>query len=291
MTFPVVFNVFGFGVPAHVVFDALAYGLGGWLFRRGLRRERLRPDVERLSIEQNLWLLAGVVFGAAVGAKLLAWAEDPDVYLSHLAEPQAWVGGKTIAGGLLGGWVGIELAKLAVGVRRRTGDWFVLPLTVGIAVGRVGCFLTGLPDHTYGIATGLPWGVDFGDGVHRHPTQLYESLFVLALGAAVLWRRPGRLQPGRGASRDTGPAVPTGAGFRVFLLGYCLFRVAVEFIKPSDKPLAGLSAIQWACVAGASACAVGLIRLARDPRTKELKAAPTPAMLAGSNEPTGADAH
>lgn len=48
-----------------------------------------------------------------------------------------------------------------------------------MAVGRLGCFFAGLPDYTYGVPTDLPWGVNFGDGVPRHPVQLYESAAML----------------------------------------------------------------------------------------------------------------
>ena len=74
-----------------------------------------------------------------------------------------------IVGGLLGGWAGVEIAKRVLRIRYSTGDLFVFPLVVGMSIGRVGCFLTGLDDHTCGTWTGLPWAVDFGDGP-RHPT-------------------------------------------------------------------------------------------------------------------------
>ena len=107
--------------------------------------------------------------------------------------------GKTIVGALIGGLITVEWAKRRLGIAHRTGDLFALPLCLGIAIGRVGCFLTGLEDHTVGVRTTLPWGIDFGDGP-RHPTQLYEILFVILLGLGILWyaRRPhsgGRLIP------------------------------------------------------------------------------------------------
>lgn len=112
-----------------------------------------------------------------------------------------------------------------------------ITLALGTAVGRVGCFLTGLPDKTYGVTTTLPWGVDFGDSVARHPTQLYESLFVLTF-ALALWlamrRRP----------------LPPGALFRLYFASYFAFRFAVEFIKPREPFLGPLSAIQLASLAG-----------------------------------------
>ena len=114
-----------------------------------------------------------------------------------------------------------------------------------MCIGRVGCFLTGLADHTCGVHTSLPWGVDFGDGA-RHPAQLYEIAFLLALGVALLARL-----------RYT---AFNGELFRLFMLAYLSFRFFVEFIKPGDKPLAGLSAIQVASLAGSAWCAIALYR-------------------------------
>jgi len=111
---------------------------------------------------------------------------------------------------------------------------FVFPLIIGMAIGRIGCFLTGLADHTYGVATSLPWGIDFGDGIRRHPTQLYEIVFLLALGSVLLVVRR-RL-------------TESGDLFKLFMVAYLGWRFAIGFIQ-LEIPLAGLSAIQWACLA------------------------------------------
>lgn len=105
---------------------------------------------------------------------------------------------------------------------------------LGIAVGRVGCFLSGLSDDTYGSVTSLPWGIDFGDGLRRHPVQLYEILFLACLGAFLLWRiaRP-RLQ---------------GDIFKMFMVSYFGWRLAIDFLKPDPKFLF-LNTLQWACCA------------------------------------------
>ena len=145
------------------------------------------------------------------------------------------MGGKTIVGALIGGLFFVELVKHHLGVKRRTGDLFAVPLCVGIAIGRIGCFLTGPEDHTGGVATRWPWGVNFGDGIPRHPTQLYEVLFALTLGV-FLWRRS--KQPH--ADGDL---------FRMFMVGYFAFRLLCDFLKPDDvRVFLGLTAIQWACV-------------------------------------------
>jgi prolipoprotein diacylglyceryltransferase len=243
MTFPVYFPILGFRIHPHPVMEVLAYS-GAFQLYVWRRKRWPRTDVP---LEQNLWLIVGAIFGALAGSKLLAWIESwPDYHRALLETgPAALAGGKTIVGGLLGGWAGVEIAKKILGIRHSTGDAFVFPLILGMAVGRVGCFLTGLSDHTYGNHTSLPWAVDFGDGP-RHPTQLYDIVFLamLALVLSVRMRRP----------------FENGRIFRLFMLGYCAYRFGVEFLKPTHRPYAGMSAIQLACVGGVVACVVSILR-------------------------------
>ena len=83
--------------------------------------------------------------------------------------------------------------------------------------------------------TSLPVGVDFGDGIPRHPTQLYEVAFMLVLAAALVAMR----------KRFT----RVGDQFRFFMISYMSFRLIVDFIKPEARVALGLSVIQWGCVA------------------------------------------
>jgi prolipoprotein diacylglyceryltransferase len=131
-------------------------------------------------------------------------------------------------------------------VTQSTGDAFVFPLVVGTAIGRMGCFLTGLSDRTYGTVTALPWGIDFGDGLPRHPTQLYEIGFLIVLGIFLAWYR------------QSDP--PSGRLFQLYFVGYLGFRFVVDFLKPDFHPLLGLSFIQLACLLGV---AYGLRQLSR----------------------------
>jgi len=192
--------------------------------------------------EEMRWqMLAAAAVGGLVGSRVLGLLEQAPrmgLHWGDLVRP----GGKTIVGGLLGGWIGVELAKLAMGVKTRTGDLLAVPLCVGIAVGRLGCFFAGLADDTYGVATTLPWGVDFGDGVRRHPTQLYEFLFLGVLGW-WLWRMMQRPHT-------------QGQVFRVFLGSYLAWRIVIDFIKPQPV-VHGLNLIQWSCLCGLVALGAG----------------------------------
>jgi len=100
------------------------------------------------------------------------WIEDPQLTWRHLHDPAYLMGGKTIVGALVFGLISVELMKRYIGVRQSTGDLYAIPLALGIAIGRIGCFLTGLSDSTYGTPTRLPWAINFGDGIPApsHPT-------------------------------------------------------------------------------------------------------------------------
>lgn len=113
--------------------------------------------------------------------------------------------------------IGVEITKKIIGVNRATGDVFVYPLIMGTAVGRIGCFLTGLSDRTYGIATNLPWGIDFGDGIPRHPTQLYEIIFLLSLIVVLQVRSRYHRQEGE--------------LFKFYMVSYLSFCLLIDFIK------------------------------------------------------------
>ena len=205
--------------------------------------------------------------GAAIGSKLLFWLEDPQLTLHSLHNPAYLVGGKTIVGALAFGLISVELTKRYIGLRTSTGDLYAIPLALGIAIGRIGCFLTGLSDNTYGTPTNLPWAINFGDNIPRHPTQLYEILFLLAL-IPLLYAVLRSIAPapkdnchfeGAGAnataSRETrfssvlatSPWQP-GDAFKFFMVAYLSFRLLCDFLKPYPRIFLGLGGIQWACV-------------------------------------------
>jgi 7,8-dihydro-6-hydroxymethylpterin dimethyltransferase len=234
MIFPMQFHLFGLAVDAHQVVELLAYALGFQLY---LFLRRRWPRGPAMTLEQTAWVMVGAIFGALVGAKVLAWMESFPFYWKHISDWRILIGGKTIVGALLGGWAGVTLAKNKLGIGHPSGDVYVFPLILGMCVGRVGCFLAGLEDHTYGTATSLPWGVDFGDGIARHPAQLYEIVFLLTVAGWFIWR----VKTGRQG----------GCMFSQFVFAYAVFRFFVEFIKPRfTLPMVPLSAIQLTCLAG-----------------------------------------
>lgn len=178
----------------HPVFEALGYAAGFAVFFRSRKRQ---GDV--INGPQRWTVIAAACAGAVVASRLLGLAEQWPTMLTaarsgHLLGLLLLPGGNTIVGGLLGGWLTVEIVKRLNGIRSQTGDLFALPLFAGIAVGRIGCFIAGLADDTYATPTHLPWGVNFGDGIPRHPVQIYEILFLARVTAdaqarTARWRK------------------------------------------------------------------------------------------------------
>jgi hypothetical protein len=199
----------------HIVFDLLAWasaaGAGWWVKRRD-------PEgVARLErVTQPSYFIA-LAIGALIGAWFLGslnslrWSNPT---LSH-----------SVGGALAGGIVAVELWKWRAGVSGSTGANFVLPMAVGIMVGRLGCFFSGIADHTYGIATSLPWAVDLGDGLGRHPVQLYEAA---AMALFVIWYL---------TRRTLDPQII----FYIFIATYATQRFIWEFLKPYPPLMFGLN--------------------------------------------------
>ena len=224
----------------HLFFEVLAYALAVAAYL--ILRRRFGDSV---STTLRWVVITAAVAGGAIGSKILFLLEDPKLTLQNIHNPAYLMGGKTIVGALVFGLLAVELMKLHVGILPSTGDLYAIPLALGIAVGRIGCFLTGLSDNTYGTATSLPWGVDFGDGVSRHPTQLYEAVFLLLL-IPVLYAVLRSIAARTLEKRESG--FQPGDAFKLFMVAYLSLRLLCDFIKPYVRIFLGLGGIQWACV-------------------------------------------
>lgn len=213
----------------------VAFLMAGWAIQLDLRDRGLDEDYAADII------IAGVI-GGLLGAKL--WY----VFLTKDADALLRRGGFVWYGGFLGAVAAILLN----GWRRRvpgrfTAEICAAPLALGYALGRVGCFLV---NDDYGIPSSLPWamkfpsglppstvmnlqamGVDFPAGTDPmqvlavHPTQIYETVFML-LVFWWLWRQ-----------RHHGHAV--GWLFAWYLALAGVERFLVELVRAKDDRLLG----------------------------------------------------
>lgn len=229
MTIPFDPVIFGIPVNIHLILEYTAFIVA---FRYYVVLRKRSKD--EISSERRLSIILGCVVGALIGSRVVAFLENP-VMPTGAIEWLSLLNNKTIMGGLFGGLLGVELTKKRLGEKRRSGDLFTLPIILGIAIGRAGCFLSGIKESTYGVQTDFFLGMDLGDGLHRHPTAMYEVIFLVILFVLILYYR----------RRDS---LPSGMQFQLFMILYFTFRFFIEFIKPNEFSVMGLTSIQWLCL-------------------------------------------
>lgn len=207
-------------MSAHLAFDVAAWlctvagGLAVYRWRLGETAARVAA---RLAPGYFAALLLGSVGGALLAGTL------------NLALIGAGGVGRSILGALLGGILAVEIWKARHGVRLSTGVVLAVPIALGIAVGRLGCHSAGLAELTYGVPAGAWPGIDFGDGVRRHPVQLYESgamaAWTVVLLTGLACRSPFVLRH----------------GFYWTMAFYGAQRFVLEFLKPYPSVLGPLN--------------------------------------------------
>ncbi len=199
---------------------ALGFLLGIWMLPRLLKIAKLSltaQDRETLV----MWVFFGVLLGGRLGFVLFYGGS---YFLDHPLKILAvWEGGMSSHGG----FIGVCLALFLFTSRKhidffRLADVLVIPIAIGLALGRLGNLING---ELYGTVTSLPWGIHFPnvEGL-RHPTQIYailKDLFIASVCYLHLVRNADRhVPPGR-----------TGAWFLVL---YGFLRFVVEIFR--DQP-------------------------------------------------------
>ena len=228
--YPELFHIGGFTMNSFGVMMALAFIFAAVVARWQFKKRDVSPDF-------IYGLVIAAVIGGLVGAKIH--------YI--ILHPEAWPRNLLSGSGLVwfGGMFGAILIVVIVTLlsTQRLGavmDASALALSVGYAIGRIGCFLRG---DDYGTPTDLPWGMAFPEGVpptppgvHVHPTQLYESGASLVIFALLLWVIGPRF-------KREGPLM------FVYAVLAGIERFLVEFIRTNDPVALGLTQQQWISIA------------------------------------------
>jgi prolipoprotein diacylglyceryltransferase len=227
MKFPVTFNLFETVAPIHYFFETMAFVVGirvYYYLKKGI--------VDPISDMNRLWILLGAMIGALVGSRLIAVLESPDALnqVTFLSLYQS----KTVAGGFLGGLLGVEIIKKIIKVNIASGDIYVFPIIIAVFIGRIGCFLSGIAEPTFGIETTFFMGMNLGDGKLRHPVALYEMIYMVLLFVLFYKLKSKSLN--------------NGERFKLFMVLYFLYRFLVEFIKPYHPLFLHWSSIHWSAV-------------------------------------------
>lgn len=204
-----------------LLLTALAYLVGSVVFVRYSLSKGFK-------LRDASWILFAGLFAGIMGAKLsrlllaAASGASPEALLAH---PD----GRSIVGGILLGWVGVEFAKDRLKIKRSTGDGFALALSAGEAIGRIGCYFN---ECCMGVvcATSTPFAV-YQAGAWRHPAQFYSAFISLSIFLLLLLiRKKVRYE---------------GDLFRVYLLCFGIGRFVLEFFRVRSELYFGLSVAQW----------------------------------------------
>ena len=213
------------------------------------RRWQAKGGRKDFVLDAAVW---AVPFGV-VGARLYHVVTSPQAYFGEGGDPvralYLWQGGLGIWGAIAGGALGVWIACRRAGYRLAPmADAMAPGLLVAQALGRWGNWFN---NELYGRATDLPWAltvhrwdesagraVTGADGTPQvlgtfHPTFLYESLWCLAVAAAiVVLDRRYRLRHGQ--------------AFLLYVALYCLGRSWFEDLRiDAANEVAGLRVNQW----------------------------------------------
>jgi phosphatidylglycerol:prolipoprotein diacylglycerol transferase len=216
-------------------------GLSLGLWTRVARRDRRLP-----------YIYLAALAGAFLGAKVIYFLAEGFL---HLGAPDMWLQfatGKSILGGLLGGYAAVELAKHVMGYQRATGDLFAVVTPVGIMLGRVGCWIHGC---CQGVACRPAWfTMRDSTGQDRWPAVPVEIAFNLLALTGVLVLRKKKLLPGQ--------------HFHLYLIAYGIFRFFHEFLREEPRVVMGLTGYQ---IASLAVFALGLFGFVRRQRNAMLR--------------------
>lgn len=218
--------IFGVSINIHLILEYLAFFLG---FRYYIFLRKKQVDI--ISANNRLSIVLGAIIGALLGSRIMGILEHPIIDFSNSPLMEIY-NLKTIMGGLFGGLIGVEVSKKIIGEKHSSGDLFTLPIILGIFIGRIGCFLSGMNEFTYGTETSFLTGMDLGDQKMRHPVALYELLFLAILFLILKQWKPKK----------------NGRIFVAFMLAYFGFRFLIEFLKPNTFLFLELSSTQWLCI-------------------------------------------
>ena len=213
----------------------------GWLMLAGIIASLLLWSRVARRDSRLVLIYIAALAGAFVGGKLVYLGAEGWLHWHDANRWAVLATGKSIIGGLLGGYAAVEIAKWLLGYEQATGDWFAIIAPVGIMLGRVGCLLHGC---CLGRVCEPSWfTMNTVNGEARWPAALVELLFNLAALAVILLLRWRKILPGQ--------------HFHIYLMAYGSFRFAHEFLRATPQIVGAFSGYQIAALGSFLLGAVG----------------------------------
>ncbi len=223
-----------YGLAYLVSFLLMRY-LGFWAINYFLESKKL----ENLNLKNFEDLIFNGFFAGILGGRLgYVLFYNPEIIFSDFLEIfKIWHGGMSIHGGvILATLYGLYWVKKQKISFWDLADVLVLPLSLGLAVGRMANFING---ELYGRITDQTWGVIFPhiDEMLRHPSQLYEVSKNLLLASILYFL----------LTRKKSKKLPKGVVFGSFIFGYGILRFIIEFYRQPEIYVGSLTMGQFLC--------------------------------------------
>jgi len=223
---PVLLKLGTFEIRYYGLFFAVGLIIAYFLISYLAERKKINITKDDIS-DLLVYLIIGIVLGARF---FYVTAYYPLFYIKNPLEIIAiWHGGLSFHGGLLGSIIALYFFCKKKKIQfYDLADIAVIPVAIGLALGRIGNFTNG---ELFGRVTNVSWCIDYSKNQFiqntpqgcRHPSQIYASMKNLTI-FAILW-----------FIKDK--KLPKGFMFWTFITLYGLFRTTVEFFRQPDEQI------------------------------------------------------
>jgi phosphatidylglycerol---prolipoprotein diacylglyceryl transferase len=233
---PVLYSNGVLTIYTHDFFTTLGLLAGLAVYYYELRRRRMLNG-------KIFWISIAAIFGGGIGARLITSWEHISYYTDNFGNVTLTNliahSGKSIIGGIAGGYLAIYLSKKALRYPLTTADCYAPAIPLAMSIGRIGCFLSEYP---LGTPTNLPWGIRLPPEslpvgavcptcqYPMHPSMIYEIIFHL-IALFLIYRYRNRVYV-------------KGETLKIYLLASAVFRFGVEFVRGNTEQLFGLTGPQ-----------------------------------------------
>lgn len=215
---PIFLNLFGLQIHWYGLMYVIGLLAGYFILSYFAKQGQLKLTEDEV-LDFMVYLALGLLLGSRIF--YFIFYNFSQVLQNPLSLFAIWKGGMSFHGGVIGvmtsGYIFCRKYKKSF---MHIADYVTLPLTLGLGLGRIGNFING---ELFGRATSLPWAMNFGDNIPRHPSQLYEAAKNFTMTFFFWFIRNKHL--------------PEGFRFWLFIFFYGVLRFTIEFVRQPDPQL------------------------------------------------------
>jgi phosphatidylglycerol---prolipoprotein diacylglyceryl transferase len=246
---PEIFQIGPLSIRWYGLCWVFAFASSIYITKKLFKKDGVNPDLVDTAF---MYVFIGTVVGARLGHVFFyGWS----YYSQNLLDIfKIWEGGLASHGAAVGIIISIWLfSKYSL---KKPFIWMIDRVVIPVAISGAFIRFGNLMNHEiYGQPTDLSWGFVFsliGDGIPRHPSQLYESLMCIVILAILLhmfYKTEAKNKPG--------------LIFGTFMVLLFIFRFFVEFLKENQEAFENEMALNMGQILSIPFVLVGLVLMIR----------------------------